>query len=201
MKIYPLARFLSKINEPFLIVGLGNPGKKYVDTRHNVGFEMLDVLAMANNFKVSKIKFKALIGEGKIGGENVILAKPQTYMNLSGESVREIATYYKIPAHKIIVIYDDISLSVGRIRIRPRGSAGGHNGMKNIIYHLKTDEFTRVRIGVGEPDQDIIEYVLGKFSKTDVAALTEIAKDIPNIIEMMITNGTEPAMNKYNSKA
>lgn len=201
MKIYPLARFLSKLNEPFLIAGLGNPGKKYVDTRHNVGFEMLDVLAMANGIKVSKIKFKALVGEGKIGGKNVVLAKPQTYMNLSGESIREIAAYYKIPPHKIIIIYDDISINTGRIRIRHKGSAGGHNGMKNIIYQLKTDEFPRLRIGVGEPDEDVVSYVLGRFSKTDIETLTEIAKEIPDIIEMMIVSGIETAMNKYNSKA
>ena len=201
MKIYPLARFLSKLNEPFLISGLGTPGKKYVDTRHNVGFEMLDVLAMANGIKVSKIKFKALVGEGKIGGKNVVLAKPQTYMNLSGESIREIAAYYKIPPHKIIIIYDDISINTGRIRIRHKGSAGGHNGMKNIIYQLKTDEFPRLRIGVGEPDEDVVSYVLGRFSKTDIETLTEIAKEIPDIIEMMIVSGIETAMNKYNSKA
>ena len=201
MKIYPLARFLSKLNEPFLIAGLGTPGKKYVDTRHNVGFEMLDVLAMANGIKVSKIKFKALVGEGKIGGKNVVLAKPQTYMNLSGESIREIAAYYKIPPHKIIIIYDDISINTGRIRIRHKGSAGGHNGMKNIIYQLKTDEFPRLRIGVGEPDEDVVSYVLGRFSKTDIETLTEIAKEIPDIIEMMIVSGIETAMNKYNSKA
>ena len=124
--------------EKFLVVGLGNPDKKYVNTRHNVGFEMIDVLATYANIKVNKVKCKALIGEGRIGGASVILAKPQTYMNLSGESVMELCNYFKIPFENIIVMYDDISLDVGKIRIRQKGSAGGHNGMKNIIYHIQS---------------------------------------------------------------
>ncbi len=198
MKIYQLARFSSKIKEPYLIAGLGNPGKKYLDTRHNIGFDMLDTVASFNSIKVSKIKFKALIGEGKIGGENVVLVKPQTFMNLSGESIREIAAYYKIPPDKIIIIYDDVSLEVGRVRIRPKGSAGGHNGMKNIIFQLKTDEFPRVRIGIGQPSAELIDYVLGKFSKEEVKTLIELAKQMPEIIETIIKSGIDDAMNRYN---
>ena len=200
MKICQLARFSSKTkpNAPYLIIGLGNPGKKYVDTRHNIGFEMLDVISMASGIKVTKAKFKALVGVGKMNGIDVVLAKPQTYMNLSGESVRDIAEYYKIPPEKIIIIYDDVSLDVGKIRIRPKGSAGGHNGIKNIIYHLKTDEFPRVRIGVGQPTYELVDYVLGKFSKPETSALTEIAKDMPLIIETILKSGTAAAMNRYN---
>ncbi|MDR0406403.1 MAG: aminoacyl-tRNA hydrolase [Clostridiales bacterium] len=187
---------------PYLIAGLGNPGKKYVDTRHNAGFEMLDALAAAKDIRVTKIKFKALTGEGSIGGNSVILAKPQTFMNLSGESVGEIAAYYKIPPERIIVIYDDVSLAAGRLRIRSKGSAGGHNGMKNIIYHLKSDEFPRIRVGVGAPERDgLIDYVLGKFSKDEIEKLTEIAKIMPNIVETLLTDGIDAAMNQYNAKS
>ncbi|MDD3765567.1 MAG: aminoacyl-tRNA hydrolase [Eubacteriales bacterium] len=202
MKIYRFPRFLSKNNldSPYLIAGLGNPGKKYIDTRHNVGFDMLDVIASANGIKVSKIKFKALFGVGKIKGKDVILAKPQTYMNLSGESIREIAHYYKIPPEQIIIIYDDVAIDLGRIRIRKKGSAGGHNGMKNIIYHLKTEDFPRIRIGVGGPgsQEDISDYVLGRFSKKEIAVLTNTAKDMPAVIDAIIEYGMDSAMNKYN---
>ncbi len=198
MKIYPFPRFSFKKGEPYLIAGLGNPGKKYIDTRHNVGFDMLDVVASHSDIKVSKIKFKALIGEGSVAGQSAVLAKPQTFMNLSGESIREIAAYYKIPPEKIIVIYDDVSLDVGRIRIRPKGSAGGHNGMKSIIYQLKSEDFPRVRIGIGAPSDGLVDYVLGKFSKDEIITLTQIAKQMPEIIETLITGGVDEAMNKYN---
>ena len=198
MKIYPLALFSSKKSNSYLIVGLGNPGKKYIDTRHNVGFEMLDVVAKANNIKVLKLKCRAIIGEGNICDTNVILAKPQTYMNLSGESIRELAAYYKIPPERIIIIYDDISLDVGKIRIRQKGSAGGHNGMKSIIYQLKTDEFPRIRIGIGKPDCELIDYVLQSFSKKDTNELINISNDIPQIVEAIISEGIQNAMNRYN---
>ncbi len=198
MKIYPSALFSSKKSNSYLIIGLGNPGKKYINTRHNVGFEMLDVVAKANNIKVSKLKCRAIIGEGNICDTNVILAKPQTYMNLSGESIRELASYYKIPPERIIVIYDDISLDVGKIRIRQMGSAGGHNGMKSIIYQLKTDEFPRVRIGIGKPDCELIDYVLQDFSKKDINELIDVSDKIPQIIEAIISEGIQNAMNKYN---
>ncbi|OQB15570.1 MAG: Peptidyl-tRNA hydrolase [Firmicutes bacterium ADurb.Bin193] len=204
MKIYQLARFLSepkKPQKPYLIAGLGNPGRKYVDTRHNVGFEMLDSVAAAFGIKVSKVKFRALIGYGTIGGEDVILAKPQTYMNVSGESIRDIAEYYKIPAERIIIISDDISLDTGRVRIRQKGSAGGHNGLKSIIYQLNSDEFPRIRVGIGSPEGDgLVGYVLERFSKDEIRALTELAIAMPTIVETIITKGIAEAMNRYNSK-
>lgn len=190
-------RFLFKM-EKFLVVGLGNPDKKYVNTRHNVGFEMVDVLASCGNIKVNKVKCRALIGEGRIGGVPVILAKPQTYMNLSGESVRELCSYFKIPVENVVVMYDDISLDVGKIRIRQKGSAGGHNGMKNIIYHLQSDEFPRVRFGIGSPVGDLADYVLSNFSKDETKLLIESAKNVPDIIEYIAKGDILTAMNKYN---
>ena len=195
--ILQLVRYLFNM-EKFLVVGLGNPDKKYINTRHNVGFEMLDVLASYANIKINKVKCKALIGEGRIGGVPVILAKPQTYMNLSGESVRELCNYFKISVQNILVMYDDISLDVGKIRIRQKGSAGGHNGMKNIIYHLQSDEFPRVRFGIGEPVGDLADYVLSNFSKDETKILIESAKNIPEIIELIIKGHISKAMNKYN---
>ena len=197
MMIHQSARYLINM-EKFLIVGLGNPDKKYVNTRHNVGFEMIDVLASYANIKVNKVKCKALIGEGRIGGNSVILAKPQTYMNLSGESVMELSNYFKIPAENIVVMYDDISLDVGKIRIRQKGSAGGHNGMKNIIYHLQNDDFPRVRFGIGAPMGDLADYVLSNFSKDETKLLIESAKNVPDIIELIINGNILKAMNKYN---
>jgi len=182
----------------YLIVGLGNPGKKYIDTRHNIGFDIIDVIAAYFGAKVTKLKCKALVGECKINDFNIILAKPQTYMNLSGESVSALAAYYKIQPENIIVIYDDISLNTGKVRIRPKGSAGGHNGMKNIIYFLNTDEFPRIRIGIGEPDCELIDYVLQKFSKQEIAVLTELAKIMPDLIITLLENGIPTAMNKFN---
>lgn len=182
----------------FLIAGLGNPDKKYLNTRHNVGFEMLDTLASYNSIKVSKLKCKALIGEGRIGGVPVVLAKPQTYMNLSGESIIELCNYFKIPTCNIVVMYDDISLETGKIRIRSKGSAGGHNGMKNIIYHLQTDNFPRVRFGIGQPEGDLADYVLSKFSEPEVKLLIEAAKCVPDIIELILDGNISKAMNKYN---
>ena len=195
--IHQSAKFLINMDK-FLIVGLGNPDKKYVNTRHNVGFEMINVLANYANIKVNKIKCKALIGEGKIGGISVILAKPQTYMNLSGESVLELCNYFKIPIENIIVMYDDISLDVGKIRIRQKGSAGGHNGMKNIIYLLKSDEFLRIRIGIGSPVGDLADYVLSNFSKEETKILLDTAKNVPDIIELAVKGKSLMAMNKYN---
>ena len=190
---------INKTNqERYLIVGLGNPGKKYVDTRHNIGFEMLSSVAAYYDIKVKKIKCKAIIGEGKIGAENVVMAMPQTYMNLSGESVKGLMDYYKIPIERLVVISDDISLPVGKVRIRPKGSAGGHNGLKNIIYHLNSDEFIRVKVGVGQPVGDTADYVLDKFSKSDIKILTEMAKEMPDLIDTLINQDVSKAMNKYN---
>ena len=193
----PLARF-STNTERTMLVGLGNPGKKYVNSRHNVGFEMIESVASYFDIKIKKSKCNALIGEGKIKDKNVVLVKPQTYMNLSGESVGALAKFYKINPEKIIVIYDDIALDVAKLRIRANGSAGGHNGMKNIISHLNTDNFPRVRIGVGKPDCDLVDYVLQDFSKSETKQLIEVAKIIPQIVADLLTEGITYSMNKYN---
>ena len=185
-----------------LIVGLGNPTKQYEGTRHNVGFETIDRIAAENQIRVEEKKHKALYGSGYIEGEKVILAKPQTFMNLSGESVRELSDYYKIPAENIIVIYDDISLDVGQIRIRKKGSAGGHNGLKNIIKMLGHDTFIRVRMGVGEKPKnfDLADYVLGHFPAEERSIMDEAAKTAAEAIRMIITENADAAMNHFNSK-
>lgn len=182
----------------FLIIGLGNPGKEYEKTRHNVGFDALEVIAEEYNIDINRIKFKGVYGEGKIDNEKVILLKPATYMNLSGESVIEVCQFYKIPNENIIVIYDDISFEVGRMRIRRKGSAGGHNGIKSIIQNLSSDEFTRIKIGVGEPEGDLVKHVLGRFANEDRAKLEEVFKVVPKAVECIISNDVETAMNKFN---
>lgn len=183
-----------------LIIGLGNPGKQYEFTRHNAGFLMVDYFANENNFEIKKFKNKALTAETNIGGEKVIFVKPQTFMNLSGESVREIVNFYKVDTKDILVIYDDISLPLGRLRIRAKGTDGGHNGIKNIIYQLKTDEFPRVKIGVsGNGDKPLVDYVLGAFSKSDLEVLKEIAKINMDIIKTFVEYDVTVAMNKFNS--
>jgi len=198
MKICLSARSSSKMGDMWLVAGLGNPGEKYVNTRHNTGFEMVDALASYNNIKIKKVKFHALVGDGKVGGASVVLAKPQTYMNLSGESIKAIANHYKIPPERIIIIYDEAALETGKVRIRTKGSAGGHNGIKNIIAMLGTEEFIRLRVGIGASEHDIIDYVLGKFTKKEIETLTETAVKIPEIVEEIIRNGAVSAMNKYN---
>lgn len=182
----------------YLIAGLGNCGEKYEKTRHNVGFVAVDYLANKYDISVKKIKFKALIGEGKIGNERVILAKPSTFMNASGESIIEIAKYYKLPPENIIIIYDDSAIEVGRLRIRPSGSDGGHNGMKSIIYLLGSDAFPRVRIGIGKAKGEMVNHVLGTFSKEEGVAVTKCIKATDGIIEEIIKNGAGSAMNKFN---
>ena len=187
--------------EKFLVVGLGNPDKKYVNTRHIVGFEMIDVLATYANIKVNIGKCKALIGEGRIGGASVILAKPQTYMNLSGESVMELCNYFKIPFENIIVMYDDISLDVGVLRIRRKGSHGGHNGLKNIINLLGSENIPRIKVGVGKtphPDYDLADFVLGRFQKEDLPKMQDAIKNCSKAVESIITDGVDKAMNMYN---
>ncbi|MBU5486277.1 aminoacyl-tRNA hydrolase [Clostridium sp. MSJ-11] len=183
----------------FLIVGLGNPGKEYANTRHNVGFEAVDLIASRYNVDINRIKFRGMYGEGNICGEKVILLKPTTFMNLSGESVREVVNFYKISIDNIIVIYDDVDLDVGRVRIRPKGSSGGHNGIKNIIYHLGTEDFTRVKIGVGKAEKDMVSHVLGRFSKEDKETIDKCINATVEITETIIKESTESAMNKYNS--
>ena len=182
-----------------IIVGLGNPGKKYSGTRHNVGFDILDYFGKIHGIKITKIKFKALIGEGNIKGEKVILVKPQTYMNLSGESVMRICEYYNVSLDDLLVIYDDIDIDVGRIRIRKSGSAGSHNGMKNIIYLLNDKNFPRLRIGIGKPSrQDLADFVLARFNKEEVEAMKDCVDKSISAIEEYLVSGIDSAMNKYN---
>ena len=185
----------------FMIVGLGNPGKQYENTRHNVGFGVVDAIASTAGIAVHTKEGKALTGKGIFAGQKVLLVKPQTYMNLSGESVRALVDYYKIDeTEELIVISDDISLDVGKLRIRKKGSAGGHNGLKNIILHLGHDQFKRVRMGVGEKPQgyDLADYVLGRFPSEEKAAMEDSIKKAVDAIGEIITGGVDKAMNLYN---
>lgn len=175
-----------------LIVGLGNPGKQYEQTRHNIGFDVIDYMANKYNIDVNREKFKGICGEGFIENKKVILLKPLTYMNLSGESIRELANFYKLEDDEIIVVYDDISLDIGRLRIREKGSAGGHNGIKSIIQNLGGDKFPRVKVGVGQPKDNLVNHVLGKFSKEDrehIEKVIPVVSDaIVEIVKMMLRN-------------
>lgn len=182
----------------FLIVGLGNPGKEYTGTRHNIGFEAVDYIADKYNIELNRIKFKGIFGEGMINGKKVILLKPTTYMNLSGESIREVVNFYKISNEDIIVIYDDISLEVGRLRIREKGSHGGHNGIKSIIANLSSDVFPRVKIGVGGPKGDLVSHVLGKFSNSEIEVLRESIMATSEAVATILSRDTKEAMNKFN---
>ena len=187
----------------YIIAGLGNPGKQYAQTRHNVGFDTIDILADKYNISVDTKKHKALCGKGMIEGQKVVLAKPQTFMNLSGESVRELVDFYKIdPEEELIVIYDDISLEPGQLRIRPKGSAGGHNGIKNIIAHLGTQVFKRVKVGVGEKPSrmDLADYVLGHFSKEEQATMDDAVKEAADAVCEIVNVGIAQAMNDHNRK-
>lgn len=187
----------------FIIAGLGNPKKEYDNTRHNIGFAMIDALADKFNISVLNVKNKALTGKGVINGQKVILAKPLTYMNLSGESIYPLAEYYKIDVStELIVISDDISLPPGQIRIRKRGSAGGHNGLKDIIRHLGSEDFQRIRIGVGEKPKgyDLADYVLGHFSKEEQPLVKEGIEKAVCAAEMMLAGDTDRAMNEFNRK-
>lgn len=183
-----------------IIAGLGNPGSKYEFTRHNTGFLMLDFYAEKNGFKINKLRKNALIGEYIKDGEKLLFVKPQTFMNLSGEAIAELKNYYKVSNEDILVIYDDISLPLGRLRIRPKGTDGGHNGIKNIIYQLQTDVFPRIKVGVSMCDRDnMIDYVLGAFSKKELEILNKVANVTADAIDAVISKGTESAMNLYNS--
>ncbi|MDY3971685.1 MAG: aminoacyl-tRNA hydrolase [Clostridia bacterium] len=187
----------------YLIVGLGNPGKQYDMTRHNIGFHTIDYIADKYGAKLTKLKFKAVYGDAVIGGERVYLVKPQTFMNLSGDSVWEMAQFYKIPPENIIVINDDISLDTGRIRVRGKGSAGGHNGLKSIIYRLNSDAFPRVKMGVGAPkheDYDLADFVLGRFTKEEIPVMEDAIKKAETAVTEIIKNGVQSAMNKCNGK-
>ncbi len=185
----------------WIIVGLGNPGSKYQNTRHNIGFITADYIADEKRVKLNKIKFKASYNILTIGGEKCLLMKPNTYMNLSGEAVKEAATFYKVPADHVIVIFDDCSLPCGKLRIRQNGSAGGHNGIKSIISHLGTDAFPRIKIGVGEkphPDYDMADWVLSSFSEQDKKLLKPAVENAAKALEVFISDGPDRAMNKFN---
>lgn len=188
------------MNDLIVVVGLGNPGRKYEETRHNVGFEVVEILATRHKIKMTKLKFKALYGEGVIGGKKVLLVKPQTYMNLSGESVRDIINWYKVPVENIIIIYDDIDLPVGKLRLRPKGSAGTHNGMKSVIYQIMSHEFPRVRIGIDKPPEgwNLANYVTSKFSKEEQRKIAEVIVSAADAVEAIIDSGIDQAMNKFN---
>lgn len=188
----------------YIIVGLGNPGRDYQNTRHNIGFDVIDALAEVAGISVIEKKHKAIIGKGVLDGQKVILVKPQTYMNLSGESVRDIIDYYKVDEEQeLIVISDDTSLDVGMLRVRKKGSAGGHNGLKNIILHLGHDTFMRVKMGVGEKPKgyDLADYVLGHFTQNERKIMDEAAKKATEAIRMMVAGDVDKAMNAFNKKA
>ena len=187
-----------------IIAGLGNPTKEYENTRHNIGFMAIDALADKYHISVMDCKHKALIGKGVIGGTKVVLVKPLTYMNLSGEAIRAVVDYYKADAEsELIVIYDDISLDVGQLRIRKKGSAGGHNGIKNIIANLRSDTFLRIKIGVGEKPKgyDLVDYVLGHFSKEELEVMKESLENVDGAVNLMLEDKVDAAMNQYNKKS
>lgn len=199
--------FFSRAKTPsgppeFIIAGLGNPGKKYDGTRHNAGFIFADMLADKYGVSINKIQFKAVTATLDLGGHKCLLMKPQTFMNLSGESVRQAAQFYKIPPEKIIIVFDDISLPCGKLRIRRKGSDGGHNGMKNIIYQMSSDKFPRIKLGVGEkphPEYDLADWVLSSFKKDELKALLEACEKACDAAELMVGGDTDKAMSNFNS--
>ena len=185
----------------WLLVCLGNPGDKYENTRHNVGFMVADEVAERRNVPIQKLKFKALTNILTISGEKVLVMKPTTYMNLSGEAVRQAVDFYKVPPERVLVISDDTALAVGRLRIRKGGSAGGHNGLKSIIQHLGSDQFPRIKVGVGEkphPDYDLADWVLGKFVGEDKKTIDTAVKRAADAVECIIADGCDKAMNRFN---
>lgn len=185
------------------IIGLGNPGMKYAGTRHNIGFDAVTAIADKYNLSINNKKFKGVYADGHIAGEKVLLVQPQTFMNLSGECVREVADFYKLNPDEIIIICDDINLDVGRLRIRKKGSAGGHNGLKNIIAHLGTEEFPRIRVGVGEKTEgwDLADYVLARFDKDSEPVIREAIANVVGAVETWISEGIDAAMNRFNVSA
>lgn len=207
-KLSTVSNFHQKRNEEqspvmYIIAGLGNPTKQYEKTRHNVGFDAIDIIADKYQITMSQIKYKAVCGSGYIAGQKVLLIKPQTFMNNSGESVGAFLKFYKLdPAEQLLVIYDDISLDPGSLRVRMKGSAGGHNGIKSIIAHAGTQDFARIKIGVGQkPDGwDLADYVLGHFSKEERAETEEAMKDAASAVELIVSGEAGQAMNLYNKK-
>lgn len=202
MGIFEKFRNTEKGQDFFVIAGLGNPGSKYEGTKHNIGFDVVERLAKKYNIEVNKFKHKALIGDGKIAGQRVLLVKPQTFMNLSGESIREIVNFYKIPQDHFLVIYDDTSLPVSGVRIRAKGSHGGHNGIRNIIDQMGTNEFWRIKVGIGEKPNgwDLADYVLAKFNQDDLPMMEQGADKAVNAVELILTRGIADAMNHVNQK-
>lgn len=185
----------------FIIAGLGNPGRKYEKTRHNMGFLTIDLIAEKNSIKVNKLKHKALVGDGFISDRKVLLVKPQTYMNLSGESLREVIDYYNVDIENLIVIYDDLDLETGVIRIRKKGSSGSHNGMKSVIYRLGNENFPRIRIGIGKSGNlDWKDFVTGKIDKSEEELLSKAVLRAAESVECILAEGIDRAMNKYNVK-
>lgn len=200
-------RFRKTPTEPvgtpeFIVAGLGNPDRKYTYTRHNSGFLCVDMLSSKHSFSVDRLKFKSLICDTVIAGHRCIVMKPQTYMNNSGEAIRDCAAFYKIPPEKILIVCDDINLDVGKLRIRRKGSDGGQNGVKNIIYHLNSDLFPRIKIGVGKkphPDYNLADWVLSEFSKKELESLEPVLKNACDAVELIINGKTDEAMNLFNS--
>lgn len=184
----------------YIVAGLGNPTSKYEHTRHNVGFEVIDRLAAKYDISVDTKKFKGLIGKGMIGSEKAVLVKPMTFMNLSGECIREVMDFYKEDISRLVVIYDDISLPPGQLRIRGKGSAGGHNGMKNIILHCNSQDFARIRIGIGDkgPHEDLADYVLGHFHGADKVYMEEAFDEAAEAVAVLLQSGLNEAMNRFN---
>ncbi len=196
-----MAIFKSSGGVSWLVVCLGNPGKQYENTRHNIGFMTADELERREGVKVNKLRYRALTGEMKLGGERVLVIKPQTYMNLSGESVKLAGAFYKIPPERVIVISDDVSLPLGKLRIRANGSAGGHNGLKNIIQHLGTDAFPRIKVGVGapeHPEHEMVDWVIGNFTPAEKKVVAEAVGKAADAIECLIAKGVSEAQNKFN---
>lgn len=197
-------KFKSHASGPveFLVVGLGNPGPQYENTRHNVGFMAVDAIAKTLEFPLRNIRFKGLCGDCMVEGRRVLFLKPSTFMNLSGESVREAMQFYKIPIERVLVIYDDISLEVGRVRIRRKGSDGGHNGIKSILYQTAKDSFPRIKIGVGNkphPDYDLAKWVLSRFSPEEMKALVPVCEEAAQMVRLVVSDELDKAMNLYNS--
>ena len=193
--------FQRKAPVSWLIVGLGNPGGQYDNTRHNAGFAVADELARRGGFAVQRVKFKALTAAAEIGGQGALVMKPATYMNLSGEAVGEAARFYKLSADHVLVISDDVDLPLGKLRLRSGGSAGGHNGLKSVIQHLGTDQFPRLKVGVGgkpHPDYDLADWVLGKLQGEDKKLMDETVKRAAAAVECLLKDGLQKAMNQYN---
>ena len=182
----------------WLLACLGNPGREYEGTRHNIGFMAADELARREGVKINKLRYRALAGEIRTGGQRVLVIKPQTYMNLSGEAVKLAGGFYKIPQDRVLVISDDVALPLGKLRIRAGGSAGGHNGLKNIIAHMGTDQFPRIRVGVGAPEHDMIDWVIGKFSPSEQKVVDEAVGRAVDAALCLIARGVQEAQNRYN---